>query len=87
MRCLALAGIDGDVVFAGVFADDHAFVDLLARLDHEPAALLDHVQGVGGGFAGFHADERAVLAGGDLAAVGAVFVEEVAHDARALAFG
>src|SRR6185503_1685072 len=52
--------------------------------DHEASALLDHVQGVAGGFAVVHADEGTVLAGGNLAAVGSVFVEEVAHHAHAL---
>ncbi len=41
------------------------------------------LRGVGHGFAVFHADEGAILAGDDVAAIGAVFVEEMAHDAEA----
>ena len=79
----ALHGIDRDVVFARVFADDHAGVNRVARLDHQAAALLDHVQRVGHRLAALHADQRAVLARGDFAAVRAVFVEQMAHHAQA----
>ncbi len=44
-EALGFAGVDGDVVFAGVFADDHAFVNFVAWLDHEAAAFLNHVEG------------------------------------------
>ena len=85
VRRLALHGIDRDVVLARVFADDHAFVNLVARLDHQAAAFLHHVQRVGHRLAVFHADERAVLARGDFAAVRPVFVEQMAHHAHARA--
>ena len=82
-QAFCLARVDRDIIFAGVFADDHADVNLVARLDHQTAAFLHHVERVGGGFAAFHADERAVFARGNFAAVRAVFVEEMAHHAHA----
>ena len=57
---------------------------MVTRLDHQAAALLHHVQRVRGGFAGVHGNQGAVLAGGDLAAVFTVLVEEVAEHAHAL---
>jgi hypothetical protein len=33
-------GVHGKVVGAGVFADDHAFIDLIAGGDEELAAVL-----------------------------------------------
>ena len=77
------ARIDRDIVLASVFADDHAFINRVAGLDHQPAAFLDHVQRVSHGFAAFHADQRTVLARGDFAAVRTVFMEQMAHHAEA----
>ena len=68
-EAFGFAGIDWNVVFAGVFADDLALVDFVAGLNHEAAAFLHHVEGVSGGFAGIHADERTVLARGNVAAI------------------
>ena len=45
----ARQGLTGMSFVAGVFADDHAFVDLVLRADEEAAAFLDHVERVGGG--------------------------------------
>src|SRR5690606_18360605 len=76
-------GVDGDVLVAGIFADDHALVNLFAGTDEEFAALLAHEEGVGGGLAGLGGDERAGDAGEHFAGVGAVFLEQVAGDAAA----
>lgn len=43
--CLALAGIDGEVARALVDADDLALVDVLPRLDEQPAARLNAAGG------------------------------------------
>ena len=40
----SLVGVDVEVLAAGVLADDHALVDLLARADEERAALLQAEQ-------------------------------------------
>ncbi len=82
-QLFGFARVDGDVVFAGVFANDHAGVDFVARFHHKASAFLDHIQGISHRFAAFHADKRAVLAGGDLASIWPVFVEEMAHHADA----
>ena len=42
-------GVDVEIVVARVLADDHAFVDLHAGADEEFAALLQAIEGVGGG--------------------------------------
>src|SRR5438034_4280070 len=76
------AGIDRDVVVARILPDDHSFVNPVARLDHEPAALLNHVERIGHGFAVSHAAHRPVLAGRNRAAIGPVFVEEMTHHAE-----
>ena len=83
-QALFLHGIDGDVVLAGVFAHDHADVNLVAGLHHQTAAFLHHVQRVGRGFAVVHRDERTVFARGNFAAVRAVLVKQMAHHAHAL---
>jgi hypothetical protein len=47
VSCFARTALHGDVLVAGVLADDHPLVDLLAGADEELAALLDHLEGVG----------------------------------------
>src|ERR1019366_2413812 len=76
-------GIDRDVLVAGILADDHALVNLLARANEELAALLAHHQRIGGGLAGLGGDEGAGDAGEDFAGVGAVFLEEMAEHSAA----
>ena len=49
---LALQRVDVEVVAAGVLADDHAGIDLLARADEQRAALLQVPQRVGDRLAG-----------------------------------
>ena len=75
-----LAGVDWEVIGAGVFADDHACVDVVAWGDEEFAADAAGFEAVACADAGFHADEGAAGAGGDGAGPWAVFLEEVAHD-------
>ncbi|MPN29471.1 hypothetical protein SDC9_176924 [bioreactor metagenome] len=77
------ARIHRNIVFAGVLTHDHSFIDGFAGFNHQAAALLNHVQRVGHGFAAFHADERPVFAGDNFAAVSAVFMEEMTHDTEA----
>ena len=67
--------IDGHVLNPGVFADHHAFVDLVAGGDEQAAAFLDHDEGVGGGHAVFHAPEHAIAAGFDFSRMWGVIVE------------
>jgi hypothetical protein len=64
---LLLGRIDGQVVVARVFADDHAFVDFVARRDEQLGPLLQGVQRVGDGAAADHRHQHAVAASGDIA--------------------
>src|SRR5229473_1695830 len=56
---LFFGDIDVHVLFAGIFAEDHAFVDVDGGADEELAALLDIPQRKRGGDAGTVGDERA----------------------------
>src|SRR5690606_7588029 len=72
---LGLERVHLQVLRLGVFADNHAFVELLARADEQYAAIFQGVEGVGDGFALLHRDQHAVLAALDRAFVGTVFLE------------
>jgi hypothetical protein len=61
-QLLAAQRVDREVVVLGMDADDLAFVDLLARLDEQPAALLHRDLRVGRRWAGAIGDQHAVLA-------------------------
>src|SRR5690606_70017 len=54
---LALHRIDVEVVVAGMFADDHAAVDLLASADEEPAPILEVEDRIGHSHAVLHGHE------------------------------
>ena len=84
---LGLADVDVQVPFARVLADNHAAVDLLARLDEEPAAVQKLVHRVGHGLARLQGDEGAVDPHLDVALVGLVVLEAVRDDRLALGGG
>ena len=77
---LALDRVDREVVGAGVFADDHPFVDLVLRVDEQDAAVLEIEERIGHRRAGFHRDQRPVLAAFDRPGIGAELQEGVVHD-------
>ena len=56
---------------------------MVARFDHQLAAFLHHVERVSHRFAGFHADERTIFARRNVAAIRAVFMEQMTHHAHA----
>ena len=80
---LALDRVDDEVVVAAVDADDHAFVERIARRHEHAAAVLQLPQRVGDGVAVFLRNQHAVAALGDLALERRVAVEHVAHEAGA----
>src|SRR5260370_15088538 len=82
-QLLFAADVDGQVVIAAVFAHDLAFVDLFAAGDEQAAALLQVVEGVGGGPAGLGGDHDAVGPAGNAAAHRLVIEEVVVHDGLA----
>src|SRR6478609_10626374 len=84
---LLLADVDVHVLRAGVLADDHALVDLGGRVEEHHAALLQVEHGVCRGHAGAVGDQRAVLAGLDLAVPRLVALEDVVGDAGAPGVG
>src|SRR6476646_2114154 len=84
---LLLGDVDVHVVGAGVLADDHALVDLGARLGEQRAALLEVDHGVGRDRTGAVGHEGAAGAGGDGAEPRLVVLEDVVGDARAAGLG
>ena len=70
-----------------MLADDHAFVDLPARLDHHRAAVFQIPQRVGDGFAQLVRDQDAVAAALDRTLVCLVGVEDPVHDRGATRVG
>ena len=87
VRCFSLRGVDVEVVGAGVLADDHALVDLLAGLDEERAALLQRVQGEGRRAPGAVGHERAGRARAQVARPRLPAVEDVVQEAGAAGLG
>ena len=84
---LALEHVDLKVVVAGVLADDHAAINLPARLDHHRAAVFELEHGVGDRLAHFVGDQHAVAAAGDVALVRRIGVEQPVHDRGAAGVG
>src|SRR6266404_4074279 len=84
---LALEDVDLEIVVAGMLADDHALVDLPARLDHHRAAVLQLEHGVGHRFALVVGDQHAVAAALDIALVGRIAVEQAVDDGGAAGVG
>ncbi len=87
VSCLPLVDVDDEVVVAVIFADDHPFIDFIARSDKERAALLKAEAGIAGGFAGAIGDEDAALTAGDVSFPRAVAVEDGGEDAKSAGDG
>ena len=84
---LLLAWVDVDVQFAGVLADNHAFINHLAWRDEHRAAILQRIDAVARRLALLESDQGAMLAAFHVAFVRRVAMENVAHDAVALRAG
>ena len=84
---LLLDRVDVHVLGAGVLADDHPLVDLLAGADEEGAAVLQADQRVAGGLAAAVGDDRAGGAEAQLAGPALPALEDVVHDAGAAGLG
>ncbi len=84
---LFLGRVDVHVLGAGVLADDHPLVDLLAGADEERAAVLDADQRVAGGLAAAVGDDRAGWAQAQLARPALPALEDVVHDPGAAGLG
>ncbi len=87
VSCFACSPHSPQVVGPGVLADDHALIDLHARLDEERAALLEIPERVGHRVARAVRDENAVAAAFDFAAIGLVGMEDAVHHAGAARVG
>ncbi len=68
-------------------ADDHAHVDLFARLDDHRAAVFQVEHGVGNGFTGLVGQQNAVGTTSDFTLVRLIVVEQAVHDCRAARVG
>src|SRR5690606_5478178 len=79
--------IDLEILRLGIFADDHALVELFAGADEQHAAVLQRVQRVSHRLALLHRDQHAVLPPADRALVGAVAFEQAVHDPGAAGVG
>ena len=87
VRCFSLHGVDVEVLGAGVLADDHALVDLLAGPDEQRAALLEVEQGERGHRAAAVGHQRAGRARAQLAVPRLPAVEHVVHEPGAARLG
>ena len=85
--CFSLIALTSRSSDAGVLADDHPLVDLLAGADEEGAALLQAEQGEAGGLAAAVGDEGAGRPGAQLPGPGLPAVEDVVEDAGAAGLG
>src|SRR6188474_9901 len=84
---LLLDRVDVEVLGAGVLADDHPLVDLLAGPDEKRAAILQAEQGVAGALAAPVGDDRAGWAQAQLARPALPALKDVVHDAGAPRLG
>src|ERR1035438_4287970 len=84
---LFLDDVDVEIGIAGVFADDHAFVDLGSGRDENLAAFLEVEDGVAGGSSGTVRHQGAGGARGNFALPLDVAVEERVHDGSAARIG
>src|SRR5690606_20330458 len=82
-QLLALDRIHDEIVVTAVDADDHAFVQLVARRHEHAAAVFQVPQCVGDGFAVFLRNQHAVVAAGQVGLDRGVVVEDVADQAGA----
>src|SRR5439155_4418645 len=80
---LLLHDVDVDVLFAGVLAHDHPFVDALAGTQEHLAAVLNVLDRVGGGLPRAVGDQRAGDAVRNLSLPDLVAVEQVVEPAGA----
>ena len=79
-QILGFAGIHHHIGGTGVFANDHACIDVFLWSDEKGSPFLEVFQRVGGGGARLEGDENAVNPGWDFAAVRPVFAEQMGDD-------
>ncbi len=79
---LLFHGVYHQVIVAAVNANNHAFIERIARLDKHAATLLQFPQGIRHCIAIVLRDQHPIATLGELAFVGAVIVKNVAHQAR-----
>ncbi|CDX42319.1 conserved hypothetical protein [Mesorhizobium sp. ORS 3359] len=84
---LALEHVHFEVVVARMDADDHALIDLDARIDDHRAAVFEIPHGVGDGFALLVGDQHAIGAAGQFALVRLIGEEQPVHHRGAARVG
>ena len=81
-QIFGFAGVDHHVGGAGIFAHNHARIDIFLRPDEEGAAFLQVIEGVGHGGSRFESDEDAVDPSRNFATESTVFTEEMGDDSH-----
>ena len=84
---LRFGRIDDDVVVARMFADNHPFIDFIARFDKERSPLLQIEEGIAIGFAGAVGDQNAAAAAGHIPFPRSKGFEDGSEDAKARGAG
>src|SRR3546814_20970959 len=79
--------VDFKVVGLRIFADDHAFIDRLARRVEQDAAIFNGIKGIAHRFARPVGDKDTVPAAPDIALVRALFLAQPVHYAGAERIG
>ena len=86
-QLLRLHRVYFQVIWLGIFADDHAFIQGFAWRDHQDAALFQWAKGVSNGFARAVGNQHAVFAAFNMATMRAIFFKQAVHDARTARVG
>ena len=86
-QLLRLHRVDFKVFRLGVFADDHAFVDLVLRAYEQHAAVFQAVERITHRLACAVGDQHAVRAAFDRTLIGAILFEQAVHDPGAACIG
>src|SRR5260370_34966995 len=77
------AGVAGQILGSGVFADDHPCVNVFLRTDEEAAALLNVVERVRRANSRFHRHHHTSTASSDFTLERRVFTKEMTHESFA----
>src|ERR1700744_1944235 len=86
-QLLALEHVDLKVIAAGMLADDHATINLPARLDHHPAPVLQFPHRVSHRVALVGPEQHTVAPTDDFTAMRTIGMKKPIHDSSATSIG
>src|SRR5690606_23388641 len=78
-QLLALYQIDHQIIITDMFAYDLTLINLDARLNKEPSAILQLIDGISGGLPLFHGDQNTCQTAGNGSFPGLIGLETVCH--------